>query len=150
MLNKYIKLLLSLSFALLFAVQFSFSSNIYAQSYQQVDDKPGGDTSTNTTTSSSSNKNLSTYLFIAAGATIVGFFVYKFFIAKPDVQKETPDSTSNNTSMIINQSKSNVINLESEILKTRDKMPFDIFVGLKQDAITNSQKTFIMGISFKL
>ncbi len=149
MLKKHFKSFISLSFILIFAVQFSFSSIVFAQSYQHVEDTIGGNTSSSST-NSDSNINFSTYLFIAAGAAVVGFLVYKFFIEKPDVKNETPDSTSNNISLNINKANYNSLNMESEIAKARDKIPFDIYVGLTQDAVTNSQKTFIMGISFKL
>ncbi len=149
MLKNYMKSFLRLSLIVLFAVQFSFSTNIYAQSLQHVEDTIGGNTN-NSSTNSESNINFSTYLFIAAGAAVVGFAVYKLFIEKPDVKKGEPDSTSNNNSFNINLLKSNSLNFASKIDKARDQMPFVIYVGLKQDAITNSQKSFIMGISFKL
>lgn len=121
-----------------------FSSEIFAQNGLRIFDDIGGGSS-NTTQSDNSNDD--TALYVVGGLLIAGILVYALVIKK---DKKAPDDTtaSLNSNQIL--ANSNEFNSEIEIQKVKEKIPIDLFMGIKNNEAIRNDKTYLLGLRVKL
>jgi hypothetical protein len=105
---------------------------------------PGG-SGGNTTQSDDSNDD--TFLYVAGGLIIAGILVYALVIKKDNKAKE--DTTASvNSNLIL--SEANDFNSPEEIQKIKDKIPVDLFLGIRNNEAMMNDKTYLLGLRVKL
>ena len=121
-----------------------FSSESFAQNGLSVFDQIGGSGS-NTTQSDDSNDD--TFLYVAGGLIIAGILVYALVIHK---DKKTEDTTSSKSSNQILPEMTNDQAANLELQKVKDKIPVDLFIGMKNNQAVMNDKTYLFGLRVKL
>lgn len=144
--RKFKTLVILMAFIFFFQFTF-FSSNLSAQSIEQVNDKIGG---SGTTTSSDNSSNSSTILYILAGAIVVGLIVWKVVIDKKKPKTEDTDQTDTTKVSINNSLGEYQLETELEIEKIRDQLPLEIFLESKDNFLNLPGKNFSVGVKLKL
>ena len=120
------------------------SSELYAQNSLRIFDVPGG---SGGSTTQSDDSNDDTFLYVAGGLIIAGILVYALVIKKDNKAKE--DTTSSLKSNLI-LSESNVFNSAEEVQKIKDKIPVDLFLGIRNNEAVMNDKTYLLGFRVKL
>jgi hypothetical protein len=120
------------------------SSELYAQNSLRIFDVPGG-SGGNTTQSDDSNDD--TFLYVAGGLIIAGILVYALVIKKENKAKE--DTTASLKSNLI-LSEANDFNSPEEVQKIKDKIPVDLFLGIRNNEAVMNDKTYLLGFRVKL
>jgi hypothetical protein len=142
--QSFIKLSIqTISLVLILSITI-FSSEIFAQNGLRIFDDIGGGSS-NTTQSDNSNDD--TALYVVGGLLIAGILVYALVIKK---DKKAPDDTTaslNSNQILVN---SNEFNSEIEIQKVKEKIPIDLFMGIKNNEAIRNDKTYLLGLRVKL
>lgn len=133
----------TISFALILSVAI-FSSDVFAQSGLKIFEDIGGGSS-GTTQSDDSNDD--TALYVVGGLIIAGILVYALVIKK-DKKSEEDTTASVNANMIL--SESNNFNSTGEIQKIKDKIPVDLFMGIRNNEAVRNDKTYLLGLRVKL
>ena len=131
-------LILSLSLILL-------SSEIHGQSNLRIFEDIGGG-GTNTTQNSESNDN--TFIYIVGGLVLAGILVYGLVLHKD--KKAESDTTASINSRLIYSNQDNTIRTKNEMLKAKDKIPFDLFFGVKNNNAVLNDRTYLLGLRLKL
>ena len=131
-------LILSMSIILL-------SSEIYGQNNLRVFEDIGGGSS-NTSQSSDSNDN--SFIYIAGGLLVAGILVYALVLHK-DKKTET-DTTASIDSRLIYSNSSDVNKIDNEMVKAKEKIPFDFYLGVKNNKAVLNDKTYLLGLRVKL
>ncbi len=97
-------------------------------------------------TPAQSESNDNTVLYIVAGVAVAGLIAY-YLLSKTD-NKEEKDTTATIGSEL------NLVNLpasiEDEVLIAKEKLPLNIFFGIRNDDAILRNKTILVGISVKL
>lgn len=134
--------------AILIALSITFfipASNGYSQSYLRINDKPGGGSGGGSSQVDNSNN---TVLYVVGGAIIAGIIVYA--IIKKNKEKKEPSDTSATINGLNSSSfAAEFDNIEHELAKTKDKIPVDVFLGIKNNKAFISDKTYLMGVSIR-
>ena len=120
------------------------SSELYAQNSLRIFDVPGG-SGGNTTQSDDSNDD--TFLYVAGGLLIAGILVYALVIKK-DKKTEVDTTASLNSNLIL--SEANDFNSAEEVQKIKDKIPVDLFLGIRNNEALMNDKTYLLGFRVKL
>jgi len=142
--QSFLKLSLqTISFALILSVSV-FSSDVFAQSGLKIFEEIGGGSS-GTTQSDDSNDD--TALYVVGGLIIAGILVYALVIKK-DKKTEEDTTASVNSNLIL--SESHDFNSTEEIQKIKDKIPVDIFMGIRNNEAVRNDKTYLLGLRVKL
>jgi hypothetical protein len=130
------------SFFLAFSIAVP-KSHCLAQNHLKIFEDPSGGGSTQ---QESGTDN--TFIYLIGGLAIAGILAYALFLKKDD--KEEPDTSS--VSMA-----ADVLNMEtmpeepfSEVLKAKEKLPLDIFFGIRNDEAVLRGRTYLLGVSVKL
>ena len=142
--QSFLKLSLqTISFALILSVAI-FSSDVFAQSGLRIFDEIGGGSS-GTTQSDDSNDD--TALYVVGGLIIAGILVYALVIKK-DKKTEEDTTASVNSNLILSESRD--FNSTEEIQKIKDKIPVDLFMGIRNNEAVRNDKTYLLGLRVKL
>ena len=131
-------LILSMSIILL-------SSEIYGQNNLRVFEDIGGGSS-NTSQSSDSNDN--SFIYIAGGLLVAGILVYALVLHK-DKKTET-DTTASIDSRLIYSNSTDLNKIDNELVKAKEKIPFDFYMGVKNNNAVLNDKTYLLGLKVKL
>ncbi|NWF87868.1 MAG: hypothetical protein HXY50_00235 [Ignavibacteriaceae bacterium] len=139
---------------IIFIVLFSFTFQVtlltplsYAQSINGVKEDIGGSGSSSNSGDSGSDN---TFLYIAAGVIIIGLIVWKVVIDKKKSKTEDhtkPDSTKSSSENLIFEKFSND---ESELLKIKNQLPVELFLGWKSNQQVSPVENLSFGLKLKL
>ena len=121
--------------------------NAFPQSIKQVEDKIGG-SGTNTTPEDSKNDN--TFLYIAAGAIVVGLIVWKVFLDKKEPKTKDEIKTDSTKTSLDKSFYKNLSDQELQLQKIQNQIPFEVFFGLHGDEQGSPHKNLSLGFKFKL
>jgi hypothetical protein len=133
------------SFALILAFSVAvifYSNTVDAQALWKISTNnpgPGGQAAPPTDNGSSTAP-----VFIAFGAVVVGYILYKVVFQNNDEPSDSSDTTS---SLI--PSRSNVINLQAESVIPENNPPVNLYLGIRRDNYNSpiEEKTYIVGVS---
>lgn len=116
----------------------------FAQSNLRIFEDPGGGGS-GTTQTEESNDN--TAIYVLGGLVIGGILLYAL-VLKPDKKAETDTTASLNSNLIY--SETNHFDSAEELQKVKDKIPVDIFLGIRNNEALMNDKTYLLGLRVKL
>lgn len=116
----------------------------FAQSNLRIFEDPGGGGS-GTTQTEESNDN--TAMYVLGGLVIGGILLYAL-VLKPDKKAETDTTASLNSNLIY--SEANHFDSAEELQKVKDKIPVDIFLGIRNNEAVMNDKTYLLGLRVKL
>lgn len=124
-----------------------FSPNVFPQSIKQVEDKIGG-SGGSTTSEDSSNDN--TFLYIFAGAIVVGLIVWKVFLDKKEPKSKNDIKTDTTKTSLDKSFYKNISDQELQLEKIQNQIPFEIFLGAQNNEHSIAGKNLTLGLKFKL
>lgn len=133
----------TLTFIMILSIAI-FSSDTFAQSGLRIFDEIGGGGGN---TSQSDNSNDDTALYVVGGLVVAGILVYALVIKK-DKKTEVDTTASVNSNLIL--SEVNEFNAAVEVQKVKDKIPVDLFMGIRNNEAVRSDKTYLLGLRVKL
>jgi hypothetical protein len=116
----------------------------FAQSNLRIFEDPGGGGSSTTQTEES---NDNTAIYVLGGLVIGGILLYAL-VLKPDKKAETDTTASLNSNLIY--SEANHFDSAEELQKVKDKIPVDIFLGIRNNEALMNDKTYLLGLRVKL
>jgi len=119
------------------------SSETFAQSNLRIFDVPGSSGS-GTTQTDDSNDNSTIY--IVGGLVIAGILAYALFFKE---KKAETDTTASLSSPSIYSNISEFDSAEEEFQKVKEKIPIDIFMGIKNDEAVLNNKMYQLGVRVK-
>ena len=122
-----------------------FSSDTFAQNGLRIFDVPGGSGDSST---QSEESNDDTFLYVAGGLIIAGILVYALVIKKDDKPKDDTTASVNSNLILSNLTEFN--SPEEEVQRVKDKIPFDLFMGVKNNEGVMNDKTYLFGLRVKL
>jgi hypothetical protein len=120
------------------------SSEIYAQNSLRIFDVPGGSGSS---TTQSDESNDDTALYVVGGLLIAGILVYALVIKK---DKKTDTDTTASVNSNLRLAEANGFNPAEELQKVKDKIPVDLFLGIRNNEAVRNDKTYLLGLRVKL
>jgi hypothetical protein len=122
----------------------TIQSESLAQSNLRIFEEPGGGGS-GTTQTEESNDNSTIY--IVGGLLIAGILVYAL-VLKKDKKVDTDTTASLNSNLIY--SEANVLDTAEELQRVKDKIPVDLFIGIRNNEAVMNDKTYLLGLRVKL
>ena len=134
----------TISFLLILSITI-ISSEVFAQNGLRIYDVPGG---SGGNTSQSDNSNDDTFLYVMGGLVIAGILVYALVIKKD--KKAPEDSTKSTESKLRISELNQSISREQELQKVKDKIPVDLFMGIRNNEAVMNDKTYLLGLRVKL
>jgi len=123
---------------------FTLQSEGLAQNNLRIFDLPGGGGG-GTTQTEESNDNSTIY--IVGGLVIAGILVYAL-VLKKDKKVDTDTTASINSNLIY--SEANVLDTAEELQRVKDKIPVDLFLGIRNNEAVMNDKTYLLGLRVKL
>jgi hypothetical protein len=133
------------SITLLLIISISIlSSEIYAQNSLRIFDVPGG---SGGSTSQSDQSNDDTALYVVGGLLIAGILVYALVIKK---DKKTGEDTTASVNSNLRLAEANGFNPAEELQKVKEKIPVDLFLGIRNNEAVMNDKTYLLGLRVKL
>jgi hypothetical protein len=84
---------------------------------------------------------------VVGGLLVAGVIVYALFFKK-DKKAETDTTASLNSNLIY--SDANDFDSAEELQKVKDKIPVDLFLGIKNNEAVMNDKTYMFGLRVKL
>jgi hypothetical protein len=124
-----------------------FSPNIFSQSIQQIEDKIGG---SGGSTSSEDSSNDNTFLYIVAGAIVIGLIVWKVFLDKKKPKSKDENKTDSTKSSLDKSFYKNLSDQELQLDKIQNQIPFEIFLGAQNNAQSIPRNNLSLGLKIKL
>lgn len=134
----------TISFLLILSIA-SLSSEVFAQSGLRINDQIGG-SGNNTTQTDNSNDDA--FLYVMGGLVIAGILVYALVIKKDN--KAPEDSTKSTESKLRVSELDNFSAPELELQKVREKIPVDLFMGIRNNEAVMNDKTYLLGLRVKI
>jgi len=134
----------TISFILILSIT-SLSSEVFAQSGLRINDQIGG-SGNNSTESDDSNDD--TFLYVMGGIVIAGILVYALAIKKDT--KAPEDSTKSTESKLRVSELDNFSSPELELQKVKEKIPVDLFMGIRNNEAVMNDKTYLLGLRVKI
>ena len=116
----------------------------FAQSNLRIFEDPGG-SGNGTTQTEESNDN--TAMYVVGGLVIGGILLYAL-VLRPEKKAETDTTASLNSQLIY--SEANGFDSAEELQKVKEKIPVDLFLGIKNNAAVMNDKTYMLGVRVKL
>jgi len=142
--QKLFKLLLNtMTFVLMVSI-LTLQSESFAQSNLRIFEEPGGGGSGTTQTEESTDNST---IYIVGGLLIAGILVYALVLKKD--KKVDTDTTASLISNLI-YSEANGFNSVEELQKVKDKIPVDLFLGIRNNEAVMNDKTYLLGLRVKL
>jgi len=132
-----------ITFILMISI-FTLQSEGLAQNNLRIFDLPGGGGG-GTTQTEESNDNSTIY--IVGGLLIAGILVYAL-VLKKDKKVDTDTTASLNSNLIY--SEANGFDSAEELQKVKDKIPVDLFLGIRNNEAVMNDKTYLLGLRVKL
>ena len=133
-----LKLVLVLSLA-------SLPTESFAQNNLKLFDDIGGGGGTST---QSSSNNDNTFIYVAGGLLIAGILAYALFVKKDS--KTESDTTAAINSQLIYSESNNVNAAEDHLQQAKEKIPFEVFLGIKNNEALLNDRTYSLGLRLKL
>jgi len=124
-----------------------FSPNVFPQSIKQIEDKIGG---SGGSTSSDDSSNDNTFLYIVAGAIVIGLIVWKVFLDKKKPKSKDEIKTDSTKSSLDKSFYKNLSDQELQLDKIQNKIPFEIFLGAQNNAQSIPGNNLSLGLKIKL
>jgi len=134
----------TISFILILSIT-SLSSEVFAQSGLRINDQIGG-SGNNSTQSDDSNDDA--FLYVMGGIVIAGILVYALVIKKDT--KAPEDSTKSTESKLRVSELDNFSSPELELQKVKEKIPVDLFMGIRNNEAVMNDKTYLLGLRVKI
>jgi hypothetical protein len=134
----------TISFILILSIA-SLSSEVFAQSGLRINDQIGG-SGNNTTQSDNSNDDA--FLYVMGGLVIAGILVYALVIKKDN--KSSEDSTKSVESKLRVSELDSFSSPELELQKVKEKIPVDLFMGIRNNEAVMNDKTYLLGLRVKI
>ena len=122
----------------------SLPTESFAQSSLRIFDEIGGGGSS----TQQSNDNDNTFIYVAGGLLIAGILVYALVLKKD--KKAESDTTASIDSRFIYSDSNNINSVEDQIIKAKERIPFDVFLGIKNNEALLNDKTYLVGLRLKL
>ena len=144
--HTFIRASIQLLSIILILCFITFSSESYAQNGLTVFDEIGG--GSGNTSSQSDDSGDDTFLYVAGGVIIAGILVYALVINKD--KKKTEDTTATTESNLIFSEVRGYRSYEQEIEKVKEKIPVDVFMGIRNNQAVLNDKTYLLGLRVKL
>jgi hypothetical protein len=122
---------------------FTFQSVSYSQSGLRVYEEPGGGGSGTTQTDEGTDNST---IYIVGGLVIAGILAYALFFKE---KKKDADTTASLNSNLIY---SEAIGFDSaeELQKVKDKIPVDLFLGIRNNEAVLNDRIYQVGLRVKL
>jgi len=133
----------TISFILIFSISI-LSSEAFAQNGLSIFEDIGGGSNTTTQTDDS---NDNTALYVVGGLVVAGILVYALVINK---DKKAPEDTTASTNSNLNISDISGLSFDEEVQKVKDKIPVDLFMGIRNNKAVVNDKTYLLGVRVKL
>jgi len=131
--------------AIILTISISFlQPGTFAQSNLRIYEEPGGG-GNGTTQTDDSNSN--TAIYVVGGLLVAGIIVYALFFKK-DKKAETDTTASLHSNLIYSDASG--FNSAEELQKVKDKIPVDLFLGIKDNEAVMNDKTYMFGLRVKL
>lgn len=124
---------------------FTFQSVTFAQSNLRIFENPGGGGS-GTTQTEDSNDN--TTIYVVGGLLIAGILVYALVFKKD--KKVESDTTASLNSQLIYSEAHGFDSTNEELQKVKDKIPVDLFLGIRNNEAFMRDRTYLVGVRVKL
>lgn len=134
----------TISFILILSIA-SLSSEVFAQSGLRINDQIGG-SGNNTTQTDNSNDDA--FLYVMGGLVIAGILVYALVTNKDN--KTPEDSTKSIESKLRVSELDNFSSPELELQKVKEKIPVDLFMGIRNNEAVMNDKTYLLGLRVKI
>ena len=96
------------------------------------------------------SKNDNTFLYIAAGAIVVGLIVWKVFLDKKEPKTKDEIKTDSTKTSLDKSFYKNLSDQELQLRKFKNQIPFEIFLGLQNNEQSIPGKNLSLGFKFKL
>ena len=132
-----------ITFILMISI-FTLQSESFAQNNLRIFDDIGGSGSSSQTEGSNDN----TAIYVVGGLLIGGILLYAL-VLKPDKKAET-DTTASLNSQLIYSEVNRFDTTNEELQKVKDKIPVDLFLGIKNNEAVMNDKTYMFGLRVKL
>jgi hypothetical protein len=132
-----------MTFVLMLSI-LTLQSESFAQSNLRIFEEPGGGGSGTTQTEESTDNST---IYIVGGLLIAGILVYALVLKKD--KKVDTDTTASLISNLI-YSEANGFNSVEELQKVKDKIPVDLFLGIRNNEAVMNDKTYLLGLRVKL
>ena len=123
----------------------SLPTESFAQNNLRVFEDIGGGSGSN---SQQSNDNGNTFIYVAGGLLIAGILVYALVLKKD--KKAEPDTTASINSLLRYSESNNVNSAKEDLLKAKERMPVDFFLGIRNNETVMNDKTYLFGLRLKL
>jgi len=133
----------SISFILILSIAV-LSPDTFAQSGLRIFEDIGSGSNTTTQTDDS---NDDTALYVLGGLVVAGILVYALVLNK---DKKAPKDTTASTNSNLKLSNVSEIGYKEEIQKVKDKIPVDLFMGIRNNKAIVNDKTYLLGVRVKL
>lgn len=122
----------------------SLPTESFAQNNLRIFDEIGGGGSS----TQQSNDNDNTFIYVAGGLLIAGILVYALVLKKD--KKAESDTTASINSRFIYSDSNNINSVENQLIKAKERIPFDVFLGIKNNEALLNDKTYLVGLRLKL
>lgn len=142
--QKIIKFLFTLFTFLLTLGILLLPSESLAQDKLRIFEVPGG--GSGTTQTEDSNDNAKT-IYIIGGLVVAGILVYALFFKE---KKNDTDTTASLNSNLIYSDVNDVDTFDKKMQEVKDKVPFDFFLGVRNNEAVLNDKTYSFGVRVKL
>lgn len=127
---------------ILIAALFTLQSESLAQNGLKIFELPGGGSGNNQTQDSNDN----TTIYVVGGLVIAGILAYALLFKE---KKKDADTTASLNSNLI-YSGSNDLNPGEELQKVKDKIPVDLFLGIRNNEAVLKDRIYQVGLRVKL
>jgi len=141
-----VKTLLKSSFyclTIILILAIASPSEIFSQNGLRIHDDIGGGTNNTAPTTNDDN----TFIYVAGGLLIAGILAYALFIKKDNKPAETDTTASVNSKLIY--SDNDLVSPDRELMKAKEKIPVDLFLGVKNNETLRNDKTYLFGLRVK-
>jgi hypothetical protein len=138
------KLQLKVIISALILTIFTFQSVSYSQGGFRVYEEPGGGSGGSTQTQDS---NDNTTIYVIGGLVIAGVLAYALFFKE---KKKDADTTASLKSNLIYSEVVDLDNADENIRQVKDKMPVDIFLGIRNNEAVMNDRIYQVGLRVKL
>jgi len=143
--QSYLKLSFhTLTFIMILSIAI-FSSDTFAQNGLRIFEDYG--TGGSGSTSQSDNGNDDTALYVVGGLVVAGILVYAL-VFKKDKNVEEDTTASIKSNLILSETSD--FNSAVELQKVKDKIPVDLFLGIRNNEAVRTDKTYLLGLRVKL
>ena len=123
---------------------FFLPTESFSQNNLRIFEDPGG-SGNGTTQTETSNDN--TAMYVVGGLVIAGILVYALVIKK-DKKTDIDTTASLNSNLIY--SEVNGFDSAEELQKVKEKIPVDLFLGIRNNEAIMNDKTYTLGLRVKL